>query len=66
MTEIKVAHYPSCSGNYPEKPEGEPAQKIEAMDIGEGETVYTCVDCGAFIVVEDTPAALVPDSDSEC
>ena len=45
-----VEHYPGCTGDYPEKPEGEAPQKLERMDIGDGETVVQCVDCGAFVI----------------
>jgi hypothetical protein len=37
--------------DYPEKPEGEQPQALHREDIGGGEDVIQCVDCGAFIVV---------------
>lgn len=51
MSTIEIGHFPNCRADYPEKPEGEPAQKIEVMDIGDGEEVHQCVDCGAFKIV---------------
>lgn len=50
-----ITHYPGCNANYPEKPEGEKPQQIAELDIGDGETVLQCVDCGAF---EVKPAAI--------
>jgi len=52
MSLIVIEHYPNCRADYPEKPEGEKAQQIESLDMGDGETVYQCVDCGAFVVVQ--------------
>lgn len=43
-----IEHFPSCTGNYPEKPEGEKPQHIEELDIVDGEVVRQCSDCGAF------------------
>jgi hypothetical protein len=48
-----ITHYPGCTGDYPEKPEGEKAQQIETLDIGDGEVVHQCVDCGAFEVIKE-------------
>ena len=31
------------------------ARHITTLDIGDGETVYQCVDCGAFVVVKEEP-----------
>lgn len=52
MAPPKVDHFPSCTPNYPEKPKGEKPQQINPMDIGDGETAWTCVDCGAFVVTD--------------
>jgi hypothetical protein len=46
----KLDHYPNCSADYPEKPEGEPAQHIIRIDLEDGEYVLQCSDCGAYVV----------------
>ena len=43
-----LKHYPTCSPHYPEKPDGEPAALVVIIDIGNGERVRQCMDCGAF------------------
>ena len=48
-----INHYSTCRSDYPEKPEGEPAQSITKINIGDGQTVHQCSDCGAFIVVKE-------------
>lgn len=52
---MTVDHHPGCNPNYPEKVEGETPQQLHKMDIGDGDDVYTCVDCGAFKVVKRDP-----------
>jgi hypothetical protein len=49
MNSVRVQHYPGCTADYPEKPEGEAAQRIMEIDIEDGEKVLQCVDCGAFV-----------------
>lgn len=49
---IKIKHHNGCSPNYPEKPEGESPQEIVVIDIGAGEEVHQCGDCGAYIIVK--------------
>ena len=48
----KINHWPSCRSDYPEKVEGERPRQINCMDIGDGERVFTCVDCGSSVVVD--------------
>jgi hypothetical protein len=43
-----IRHHPSCTANYPEKPEREEAQGIQEIELDGGETIQQCVDCGAF------------------
>ncbi len=50
MNEIK--HHATCSPIYPEKEEGEAPQATITIDIGDGEKVIQCSDCGAFAVVK--------------
>lgn len=45
---MAVEHFKTCRSNYPEKPKGEPAQMLVTIDIGDGEKIRQCVDCGAF------------------
>lgn len=51
MTTPSIVHYPGCNADYPEKPEGQQPQQIETLDIGDGEVVHQCVDCGAYVIV---------------
>lgn len=46
-----IKHFASCSPNYPEKV-GEP-QEVVTPELGDGEHIEQCVDCGAWIVVKD-------------
>jgi predicted RNA-binding Zn-ribbon protein involved in translation (DUF1610 family) len=57
MNSVRVQHYPGCTADYPEKPEGEAAQRIMEIDIEDGEKVLQCVDCGAFVVVKRRESA---------
>lgn len=50
-----IIHYAQCSPNYPEKLKTEPPQLIETFDIGFGETLHQCVDCGAFEIIKKEP-----------
>ena len=50
-----IIHWPNCHADYPEKPEDEPAQHLVEIDLGDGEKVLQCSDCGAYVVVEDKP-----------
>lgn len=45
-----MKHYENCTDNYPEKPVGEKAQMIMAIDLEDGNEVCICADCGAFEV----------------
>ena len=45
-----IRHYQTCNSNYPEKPEGEQAQKVTRIPLDEHQVVLQCVDCGAFEV----------------
>lgn len=47
-----IAHFVSCTPFYPEKPKGEIPQKINEMEIDKSTIVYSCSDCGAFVVRE--------------
>lgn len=51
MDEPRVDHHKNCHANYPEKVPGERPQQLTRLDIGDGEDVLQCVDCGAFVVV---------------
>jgi hypothetical protein len=42
-------HYPNCTADYPEKPEGEQAQPVVRIDLEDGEWVDQCGDCGAIL-----------------
>ena len=45
----RIAHHPTCSPDYPEKPKGEPPRPlIEDHEAG----VITCGDCGAFVLTQ--------------
>jgi hypothetical protein len=48
----EIRHFSSCRPDYPEKVPGETARQITSMDIGDGEWVFTCVDCGSSVVVD--------------
>jgi hypothetical protein len=47
-----IIHHPSCSPNYPEKPKGEPPQATVDIPISDISIARTCVDCGAFELVD--------------
>lgn len=51
-----VTHHVGCTPDYPEKINEEPPQFLTDDEIEPGVTVWTCVDCGAYVVVE-TPIA---------
>lgn len=53
---ISVNHYPNCTADYPEKPKDEAPQEIHVDDLGDGEWVFTCVDCGAFVLIREPSA----------
>lgn len=53
MNIMLFPHHPKCTADYPEKPKGEKAQLITKIDIGNGEIVYQCVDCGASILTKE-------------
>ncbi len=51
----RIVHFPTCSADYPEKSALPEEPQITRIDIGDGEVVWQCVDCGAF-VLEQAPA----------
>ncbi|WBQ35313.1 hypothetical protein [Pseudomonas phage pPA-3099-2aT.3] len=51
MSEFNIKHFDSCSANYPEKPAGEPARAVTAVDLGDGHVALHCNDCGAHVVM---------------
>jgi hypothetical protein len=51
MSEFNIKHFDSCSANYPEKPAGEPARAMTAVDLGDGQVALHCNDCGAHVVM---------------
>jgi hypothetical protein len=57
-----IIHLPSCHLNYLENLPGEKPQGISCMDIGGGELVYSCVDCGAFATGKKKPSKPKIDS----
>jgi len=44
---MTVTHFPNCTADYPEKVKGEAPQQLTRIDLGDGEYVWQCVDCGA-------------------
>lgn len=52
MTTSAIKHYPTCHADYPEKSEGEQPQAVTRIDLGDGETVVQCNDCGAHVLVK--------------
>lgn len=52
-----IKHYSTCSVNYPEKPKGEVPKAVVVLDLGDGERVYQCSDCGAHILLTPTWAS---------
>lgn len=42
-------HFPSCNADYPEKVPGEVPRQTTHVDLGDGEWVDQCVDCGAIL-----------------
>jgi len=51
MTQIK--HHATCHADYPEKGEGEIPQATTRIELGDGEAIIQCNDCGAFAPAED-------------
>lgn len=51
MQTYTIEHYRGCTADYPEKPTDESPQFIEEIDLGDGEFVLQCSDCGAYIRV---------------
>lgn len=47
---MSIKHYPTCNGDYPEKSEGEEAQKAIRIPLDDNQVVIQCIDCGAFEV----------------
>ena len=45
-----INHHPTCTANYPEKPEGEQAQSETVIDLNDTTQARTCNDCGAFVL----------------
>lgn len=50
---VGIKHHKGCTADYPEKLKNEKPRQLTKTDIGGGEVVYQCVDCGAFIVVKE-------------
>jgi hypothetical protein len=48
-------HHKSYDADYPEKPKGEPPQRLEYSRLSRNETLAQCVDCGAFVIIKDQP-----------
>lgn len=48
MPEIK--HHKNCTSNYPERSIEPQIQPMSLEPEYPGETVWTCIDCGAFVV----------------
>lgn len=46
-----ILHYVGCTADYPEKPEGEPAQSRTWVDLGDDGGIWSCNDCGATVMV---------------
>jgi hypothetical protein len=46
-----IVHYDSCTHKYPEAGK-EPPRTLTKIDLGGGETVYQCNDCGACSIHE--------------
>lgn len=60
MNQPIVHHHPTCTADYPEKPDDELPQQIVRQSLGEDdrgddEVIYFCVDCGAFVIVKEKP-----------
>jgi hypothetical protein len=49
--EYSIKHWPTCTADYPEKAAGEYPQEIQSIDVGDGETWFSCVDCGSSVFV---------------
>jgi hypothetical protein len=47
-----IVHFRGCTPNYPEKPKGESPQLTQDFDMGKGEILRQCVDCGAFEFIQ--------------
>ena len=43
--------YPNCTAEYPEKPKEEVPRQLFRVDLGDGEYVMQCGDCGAYTEV---------------
>lgn len=50
---MTFTHHAGCTSDYPEKVEGEAPRSLTKMDIGNGDVVWQCVDCGAFVIVDE-------------
>lgn len=49
--DVEILHYDGCTADYPEKPVGEAPQSRTLLDLGDGEGVLICDDCGATAIV---------------
>lgn len=45
-----IKHYDTCHSDYPEKPDGELPRQIMKIPMDDGEIVFSCTDCGAYVV----------------
>lgn len=50
---MEIQHYKDCSPIYPEKVLGEAPRATIIMNLEDGTRVEQCVDCGAFIIIEE-------------
>lgn len=46
-----ITHYEGCNPNYPEKAADEKPQATTDVELCEGEIARTCLDCGAFEII---------------
>ena len=48
-----ILHYPTCRADYPGKPDEEAAQDLRIIELDDGDIVFFCVDCGAYVSREE-------------
>ena len=53
-----MKHHSTCHADYPEKVEGEKAQEITCIDIGNDEEVVQCNDCGAYEIQKSSSSSI--------
>lgn len=52
---VVTGHFPGCSPHYPEKAEREAPQHLTRIDLGAGEWLDQCADCGGVIATGKEP-----------